>query len=160
MQVWDTRHASLRRSTNNKGPPMASLATGADDGSRTHLIGLGSRSSTDELHQHGDGSITQGNKKNKSGFHPFFAALFVCSALCLACRARADGGGEGAAFLRMPVLTKRRSGDYHIDHRMENTIEYSIVFSSKRYVWRRVMGSIMCALLTAMTIWQKASQFC
>ena len=25
---------------------------GADDGSRTHLIGLGSRSSTDELHPH------------------------------------------------------------------------------------------------------------
>ncbi len=47
-------------------------------------------------------------------------------------------------------------GIHYHDHQTEKTIEYSIVFSVIRQVWRHRMGSIMCAMLLAMTIWQNS----
>ncbi len=77
------RHVFLHRSRSTpfsfskrkNRPHRAVFSFGADDGSRTHLIGLGSRSSTDELHPRVDDTIPQLSGKFKSGTGIFSALL-------------------------------------------------------------------------------------
>ena len=86
-----------------KAARWAAFLFGADDGSRTHLIGLGSRSSTDELHPRVWGVY---HRREKSASKIFRQASRRCAQR--GCYAVSAGGGPRAdrcaRVLRRPAM--------------------------------------------------------
>ena len=79
--------------------------------------------------------------------HTPFVLIIPINTLCII----------GSLFRIVKREDEKLLGLCYNEYRMVKTIDYSIVFTAKRQVWRQMIESIICAMLVAMTIWQNSN---